>query len=1498
VCSGRERGEVASELRRIVSASLSILLLLGLILNYMPLVETFSSPRDKVMENGAYVDLNALMFDEFQKWDTMLTRYISINGSLTEYYDYSRAPDYSKPTLASAMIYSDALISFYEAFNYGYYLSKLRTMIDSLIEESGPNGFYTFDSYKGEIFYVWTYRYNVPPEKEVEFSALYTMPAGVSAAWLYLKTGELKYKNLADRIARESLGFAVVNNATDMGWRSTYCFNGTEADAKIGVNMLGCIAQFYSVYGKYINSTYASYIPKIINWIWRAQLASGGLSYDIGGTVEAKYYTAFVFWYALKAYQTVPEQFSEDLQTKLNKTLTYLLKVSGGQFSAENYFITADLVLAVKSGLIAFPASDYLEKTKTYVYGSLMLARYAEKGFDIALNDYSIGYRFQGSPMVAFFSNYPLPDNLKVFLSPKISFEEYRTGSYHWQGWAISTAPPMYVGDIYGQTGWAPHPFTILVSYKGGAVTRNVTEHGYYFQAWSNYTDAKVLTYFYPTTVMFGNVTGLSRIFISSAFPTTYKPRLRAENGTIYNLEIMNNGTKVLSNDFLLWQNQTDPRSRYTIFVHSPKTNTYNFTRLPDRIMMTSDISNYNMTASYLSGWVNISTPDDAFSLMRNITSAYHSATPLTLTSILNHYKGLMESKSPVASWWDAYKNSVSTGVKLVAHNSPEKVSLGSWEFANNRLSFIVLAPLETTSTTKVYCGVKGEPVRVNASSGILTWSYNVSTMILTLNIVHAGPAKIVVEWRIPIADLNALMLEEFQKWDAILTRYLSINGTITDPWDFSRGANGWDKITLSGASYYILGLISFYASTGNRYYLNKLRTIIDAFIDNNWFRVTTDKGTIFYIEGYWFDNHEIDPSCLLTAIAGVASIKLYQWTGEAKYKNLADQIAAESLKFQAVNNSTDMAWVPGYYTTPRDEATAKIGVNRQGSLAYFYSLYNQYNSTFGSSVPKILNWMWRAQVSNGGLGYNIGDSAAGGEYTAFSLFFAFNSYQNVPQQFGETLMTKINNSLTWLSEKVGSTIYLANWIYSAALSMAVKSNFLSSPSQTFLDITKTYLYYNLNLMHPSERGLTVSLSDYPFGYRWQQLFVGAMFSLYPLPANLATFTNPKINLNNFTTGRYYWQGWSLELQGNTLFVGDIYGNIGWYQYPYYLLQKKSGSLTRSVTELDGSFKAWANYTDAKILTYYYPTGVIFTNVTGLSQAMVLSDITSNARLRVENGTEYNLETMSNGTKVLSNNFMVWRNDTSKASRSTAFVRCLKRNTWVFTRYSSTYKFTADLTDYNITIAYLNRWSGFSGSDDVFFLLKNMAIQHESLSPLSSAQILNIYKTFVQTRNPLPSWWNAFKNSVSTYVKLVVHNNPEKVSLMNWEFANQHLTFTVSAPSGTTSISKVYCGDKGEPMTVCTSNGTLAWSYNASTTILTLNVVHASPASILVDWRIPGDVNGDNKVDASDLFDLSKAYGSESSKPNWNPDCDFNWDGKIDTSDLFNLSKNYGKTKL
>jgi len=58
---------------------------------------------------------------------------------------------------------------------------------------------------------------------------------------------------------------------------------------------------------------------------------------------------------------------------------------------------------------------------------------------------------------------------------------------------------------------------------------------------------------------------------------------------------------------------------------------------------------------------------------------------------------------------------------------------------------------------------------------------------------------------------------------------------------------------------------------------------------------------------------------------------------------------------------------------------------------------------------------------------------------------------------------------------------------------------------------------------------------------------------------------------------------------------------------------------------------------------------------------------------------------------------------------------------------------------------------------------------------------------------------------------------------------------------------------------------------------------------------ISGNVDGDRDVDVYDLLLFSKAFSSDSSKPNWNPNCDFNNDKKVDDADLFALNNNYGK---
>jgi hypothetical protein len=62
-----------------------------------------------------------------------------------------------------------------------------------------------------------------------------------------------------------------------------------------------------------------------------------------------------------------------------------------------------------------------------------------------------------------------------------------------------------------------------------------------------------------------------------------------------------------------------------------------------------------------------------------------------------------------------------------------------------------------------------------------------------------------------------------------------------------------------------------------------------------------------------------------------------------------------------------------------------------------------------------------------------------------------------------------------------------------------------------------------------------------------------------------------------------------------------------------------------------------------------------------------------------------------------------------------------------------------------------------------------------------------------------------------------------------------------------------------------------------------------------VEVTIPGDLNGDFKVNLEDLVQLALAYGSKPGDPNWNPNADIDNSGTVGLSDLVILAQHYGQ---
>lgn len=155
--------------------------------------------------------------------------------------------------------------------------------------------------------------------------------------------------------------------------------------------------------------------------------------------------------------------------------------------------------------------------------------------------------------------------------------------------------------------------------------------------------------------------------------------------------------------------------------------------------------------------------------------------------------------------------------------------------------------------------------------------------------------------------------------------------------------------------------------------------------------------------------------------------------------------------------------------------------------------------------------------------------------------------------------------------------------------------------------------------------------------------------------------------------------------------------------------------------------------------------------------------------------------------------------------------------------------------------------------------------------------------------------YGTFSPTIDTNDLVVVTNLASNITSLS--HASNKLTLTIDSPTGTTSTTEVYCGIRGEPTAIYTASGTLTWGYSPSTTILTLNVTHASPTRILVYWKFPGDTDSDGDVDIYDLYVLAVAYGSNAEQPNYSSDSDIDGNNHVNSDDLCILAEDYGELK-
>lgn len=538
-------------------------------------------------------------------------------------------------------------------------------------------------------------------------------------------------------------------------------------------------------------------------------------------------------------------------------------------------------------------------------------------------------------------------------------------------------------------------------------------------------------------------------------------------------------------------------------------------------------------------------------------------------------------------------------------------------------------------------------------------------------------------------AQTTDVMEKAFIKWFSWTSRWIGSDAVVYEHYDFA----GYERYTLSGVGYTLFGLIAMYEGTGKPFYKNVLKAYVDAAIENRsglFYKYTSQHGWMFYPHSYYWpsDGLEHDHTVKGPAAFATAAVKLYQWTGEQKYADLAHRFASETLLWRFVDNETDIAYSPQYFASSGNNI--HVGVNRQTSVAAFYALYGKVfgNTSLLQDIEKILHWAWRAKLSNGGLGYSIGDTSASDAYTAFTVWHALMAYKYAPEYFSQGLKNDITDSLNYLLTISGHTYYLKAYITAAAMVLAEQLNFNGWSSGGAALKLASFCVKHIDLALAKQGFADESENR---GFRWQQFFLGSFFACYPISGLTGEMQNQLIATETQHRFNILW----LTADVSPLFLGDSYHNIGFSAYPYQVSVVSAGS--PSTRSYDTTFCIKYSQVDGgnNITYWFYPDGTSYWKVTGTTEKFTIYIPKSAGPywLRLSNGTKIDPASLPVGSVDLGFYFMLWRNQTI-ISRDTVFVWNSKSTTWTWTDYSTYWMLTLpSFSNGEISVSFYGRWA-------------------------------------------------------------------------------------------------------------------------------------------------------------------------------------------------------------
>lgn len=663
--------------------------------------------------------------------------------------------------------------------------------------------------------------------------------------------------------------------------------------------------------------------------------------------------------------------------------------------------------------------------------------------------------------------------------------------------------------------------------------------------------------------------------------------------------------------------------------------------------------------------------------------------------------------------------------------------------------------------------------------------------LLLLLLCLTENVLQIEIEAKATLSEVDQAFMDIFFEYRKYVYSEFDRREFSYDDWNLTIGEYQFASHRWTPALYAFFATIA-YEKTSNMTYLWEAKFFVD--------------GLMYHTYDSWdyADTESISLYVRAPGSFGMFHVDVYWWWAMQKLNehlgtsyNVTNRVD-KAIDYAIVNNSTDLWWTYNYITQTRDNVS-----NTWAPMLGFMSYLTYKNvKNYQSEVEKIYNSIERTRTDNHCYRYTYPIGNDDMHYTLITLSGILIAKKYLPSVINAT---KIQKTLDYYSNDYHhlagiATMYLLG--------------------KQFADLTFGSQYIravrllkdNLGLwFNASRKGGTPkfwSRFEIYDGFRHSMAIHLALFPMLGLAFTGETifpslsYTIMELN-NNFYFGNAFYNysdKWVDSTSTGVRVYFDTFESV-YAIKEYYHLTSTSVNATHYIgaTTINN-----INVTvfHSKKLTN---RGIKLNDTAAIGYHHQLS--TASFKLVFANGSTTTLE--SNGTYKLDTAFAMLKSNIVRFFVFDNDTFDLTYTTWTYLETQGSY----------VLVNIMSTEKDYSSNSEFISWVANEVSNFKS----------GAREIAFEEKRPMTALQNYIKTSGVDGLMLFSENASAEIT--GASFSNDKLSFTLNASSGTTSIAQIYCGDKGEPISV---SGASSWGYDSQTKIVTLSVLHTSSMEIIV----------------------------------------------------------------